>query len=248
MLSSYSSFGVPEVDEILGGGLLPGCSYLLEIEPGSEELAFLVSFLEAGWRQNELCAVVTYDMPHEELIKRLSQFVNVRAKLDSGTFAIMDLWSEAKNDYQLNGPIFMTRNPGDINAMTRMSLELASRTSKRIQDGKFRGLRIATLSVSSMIMNYKFEQTYKWIKTGLDLTRRSNITTLGILSPKMFEETIIAAVEHFHDGIIVLNMKELGDKFQRYIRVKRSPISGFSTMIVPYEIVDNKPRLQKRLD
>jgi KaiC/GvpD/RAD55 family RecA-like ATPase len=247
-LSGYSSFGVTEIDDLLGGGLLPSCSYLLEIEPGSEELAFVASFLDAGWRQQELCAAVTYDMPHQELIKRLSQFVDVKGKLDSGTFAIMDLWSEAKSDYQLNGQIFMTRNPGDINAMTRMSLELANRTSKRIQDEGFRGLRIATISVSSMIMNYKFEPSYKWTKTGLDLTRRLNITTLGILSPKMFDETIVAAFEHFHDGVIVLSMKEVGDRLQRYIRVKRSPISGFSTKIVPYDIVDNRPHLQKQSD
>ena len=247
-MAGYSSIGATEIDDLLGGGLVAGCSYLLEIESGTEELAFIASFLDAGWRHQELCAAVTYDMPHQELIKRLSQLVDVSSKLDSGTFAILDLWTEGERDYQLNGPIFMTRNPGDINAMTRMTLELASRTSKRIQDEKLRGLRIATISLSSMIMNYKFEASYKWIKTGLGLTKRSNITTLGLLDPKMFDDTIVAAFEHFHDGIVVLSMKKLGDRFQRYIRIKRSPISGYSTRIVPYDIVDKRPRLLKQSD
>jgi hypothetical protein len=41
-------------------------------------------------------------------------------------------------------------------------------------------------------------------------------------------------------------MKELGDKFQTYIRIKRSPITGFSTKIVPYDIVDRRAHLLKK--
>jgi KaiC/GvpD/RAD55 family RecA-like ATPase len=96
-----------------------------------------------------------------------------------------------------------------------------------------------------MIMNYKFEPTYKWTRTGLNLTRQANVTALTVLNPKMFDETTVAAFEHLNDGIIVLSMKELSDKFQRYIRIKRSPITGFSTRIVPYDIADKRPRLLK---
>jgi archaellum biogenesis ATPase FlaH len=142
----------------------------------------------------------------------------------------------------------MTSNPSDINTMTRISFELASQIPKRIQDGKFKGVRIVNYSLSSMIMNYKFEPTYKWTKTGLDLARQANVTDLTILNPKMFDETVVAAFEHLNDGIIVLSMKEVGDKFQRYIRVKRSPITGFSTKIVPYDIVGKRPRLLKQPD
>jgi KaiC/GvpD/RAD55 family RecA-like ATPase len=247
-LAGYSSFGISDVDDLLGGGLLPSSSYLLEIEPGVEELAFIAGFLEGGWRQQELCGIVTYDMPHQELINRIGEFVDAKGKLDSGTFVIVDLWTAAKRDYELNGPIFMTSNPSDINTMTRISFELASQIPKRIQDGKFKGVRIVNYSLSSMIMNYKFEPTYKWTKTGLDLARQANVTDLTILNPKMFDETIVAAFEHLNDGIIVLSMKEVGDKFQRFIRVKRSPITGFSTKIVPYDIVGKRPRLLKQSD
>jgi KaiC/GvpD/RAD55 family RecA-like ATPase len=244
-LAGYSSFGISDVDDLLGGGLLTGCSYLLEIEPGTEECAFIASFLEGGWRQRDLCALVTYDMPHEELIKRLTECIDVKGKLDSGALFIVDLWTEAKSD-AWEGPIFMTSNPGGIDTMTRVSFELASQIPRMIQDGNFRGVRVVTYSLSSMIMNYKFEPTYKWTKTGLNLTRQLNITTLTILNPKMFDETTVAAFEHLNDGILVLSMKELRDKFQRYIRIKGSPIAGFSTRIVPYDIVERRPHLLRQ--
>jgi archaellum biogenesis ATPase FlaH len=64
----------------------------------------------------------------------------------------------------------------------------------------------------------------------------------------MFDETTVASFEHLHDGIIVLSMEKLGDRFQRYIRIKKSPVSGFSTKIEPYDIVDNRPHLQRQPD
>lgn len=247
-MAVYSSFGVVEIDDLLGGGLLAGGSYLLEAETGTEELAFIASFLEGGWRQRELCVIATYDMPHEELIKRLAQFVDAREKMDSGALLIVDLWTEAKTDFELVGPIFMIRNPRDFNTMRRVSFELIRQIPERIQKGKFGGIRNVTYSLSSMIMNYKFEPAYKWSEAGLDLARQSNLTTLTMLDPKMFDETVVAAFEHLNDGVIVLSMEKLGDRFHRYLRIKRSPISGFSTMIVPYDIVDKRPHIRRQPD
>jgi KaiC/GvpD/RAD55 family RecA-like ATPase len=247
-VTGYSSFGVGEIDDLLGGGLIPGSSYLLEIESGTEELAFIASFLDAGWRQQELCVVVTYDMPHQEIIKRLKQFVDAGEKMDSGALVIVDMFTDAKADSELSGQVFTTRNPRDFNTMRRISYELANEVPKRIQLGRFGGVRTVTYSLSSMIMNYKFEPSYKWTEAGLDLVRQSNVMTLTILNPKMFDESVVAAFEHLNDGIIVLGMEKLSDRYQRYIRVKRSPISGFVTKIVPYDIVDKRPHLHKQPD
>jgi archaellum biogenesis ATPase FlaH len=93
-------------------------------------------------------------------------------------------------------------------------------------------------------MRYKFESTYKLTKAGIDIIRQANSVVLSVVSPKMFEETVIVAFEHLHDGIITLTMKQSErNKYQRFIRVKKSPISGYSTDEVRYEIVENRPRL-----
>jgi hypothetical protein len=59
----------------------------------------------------------------------------------------------------------------------------------------------------------------------------------------MFDETVVASFEHLFDGILVLTMKKVHSGFQRFIRVKQSPISSFNSDEIPYEIVDNKPNL-----
>jgi KaiC/GvpD/RAD55 family RecA-like ATPase len=247
-LGGHSSFGIADIDELLGGGLIPGKSYLFETEPGTEELAFVASFLDAGWHEQELCVVITSDVPNKELIKRLSQFVDVKEKIDSGSLMIVDLFTDAKDDSDLSGPIYMTPNPRDFNTVRRLSYELADRTPQALEHGMFRGIRYATYSLSSMTKTYRFEPMYKWLEAGLDLARQYNMITLSLLEPKMFDETTVAAFEHLHDGVIALSMEKLGDRFQRYIRVKQSPMSVFSTKIVVYDVINNRPHLQKQPD
>jgi KaiC/GvpD/RAD55 family RecA-like ATPase len=245
-LAGYSNFGSTGIDYLLGGGLLTSGSYLLESEPGTQELAFIASFLDAALHQKELCVIATHDVPHQELIRRLEQYLEVEEKKNLGALLILDLWTEAVDDYELNGPIWTTRNPRDLNTMRRLYFELACQIPQRIKNGNFGGARHVTCSLSSMIMNYKFEPTYKWTEIALDLARRSNVTTLTLFNSKMFDERVAAAFEHLHDGVIVLSMKELAGRFQRYVRIKKSPIPRFSTMIVPYDIVDMRPHLQKQ--
>ena len=247
-MEAYPSFGVAGVDDLLGGGLIPGNSYLLETEPGTEELAFLASYLDAGWRHQEFCVAITSDVPNQELIKRLTPFLVVRQKLDLGYFAIMDLYTEARYDYEPKGPIYLTQNPRDFNAVRRLSYELTSWTQEGLQGRNSTGVRFLILSLSSMIKIYKFEPLYRWIEAGLDIARQGNMISLALLEPKMFDETTVATFEHLHDGIIALSMEKLGDRFQRYVRIKRSPISGFSTKTVLYDIANKRPHLQKQPD
>lgn len=245
-MAGYSIFGSNGIDYLLGGGPVLGNSYLLECESGTQESAFVASFLDEGLHQQELCVIATYDLPHQELIKRLGQYFEAEEKVNSGALLILDLWTEAKDDSDPNGPIWITRNPRDLNATKRLTLEFAHQTARRMESGNFRGTRAVTCSLSSMIMNYKFEPTYRWTEIALDLCRRSSVMSLTLFDSKMFDEKVVAAFEHLCDGVVVLSMKELDGRFQRYVRIKKSPIPRFSTMIVPYDIVDMRPHLQKQ--
>jgi len=240
-MADHASFGVDDIDKLMGGGMPPG-AYLIEVEPGTGELEFLAAFLSEGLRQGNLCGIVTYDMPHEQIIDRLKDLgVSVREALDTGSMVIADLWTEGKYDPERRGPILMTHNVNDPNSVLRLYSDLAEINQARLRSGRFTGSRVAVLSLSSEIMNYKFEPTYKFVKMALNMVRQHKSRSLATLNPKMFDETVVAAFEHLYDGTIVLTMKNVKGRFQKYIRVKESPISGFYTDEVPYEIVGNRP-------
>nr|MDO8132938.1 ATPase domain-containing protein [Candidatus Njordarchaeum guaymaensis] len=243
-MADQMSFGINEVDKLMGGGMLPGNSYLMETGPGTEELAFAAAFLNEGLRQGNVCGILLFDMPHENMISKLADFgVNARKALDSEAMVIADLWSEGKYDPERRGPILLTDNLTDPNSALRLYYDLAELNEKRLRSGKFTGSRLVVYSISSQIMNYKIEATYKLDKIGVNMIRQAKVLSLAVIDPEMFDETVVAAFEHMNDGIIVLTMKEVKGKFQRFFRVKQSPIGGFYTDEVPYEIVDNRPAL-----
>lgn len=238
------SFGIPGIDKLIGGGLLSGSSYLLEVEPGTEELAFIASYFDEGLRQSEVCALVTLDMPHEQMIEKLSSLgVGIREALGSGSMILVDLWGEGKYDPERKSSILMTENVSDPNSVLRIYYDLAMIREAKLKSGRFHGSRIALCSLSSEIMTYKFEPTYKLAKLGLNLVRQGKTVAIQVANPQMFDETVVAAFEHLNDGILVLSMKEVKGRFQRFVRVKQSPIFGFYTDEVPYDIVGNRPYL-----
>jgi KaiC/GvpD/RAD55 family RecA-like ATPase len=243
-MADVVSFGLREIDTLMGGGLPRGSSYLLEVEPGTEELAFIASFLEEGLRHGEVCSLVTSDMPYELMIQKLSNLgVNVKGAMDSGSMVLVDLWDEGKYDPEHKGPVLMTENLGDPNSVVRVYYDLSKMREERLRSGKYDGSRTATCSLSSEIMRYKFEPTYKLAKLRLNAVRRAKAVSLQVTTPRMFDETVVAAFEHISDGILVLSMKEVKGRFQRFVRVKQSPFSGFYTDEVPYDVVRNRPYL-----
>jgi KaiC/GvpD/RAD55 family RecA-like ATPase/predicted hydrocarbon binding protein len=242
-MASYLSSGVKGLDGILGGGMLPG-NYMFEVEPGAEELAFVAAYLDEGLRRGDFCSLVVYDMPHDDIIEKLTNLgLDIRKSLESGSAAVVDLWSEGKYDSEHTGPILMTDNLNDPNSVLRMWYDLSAVHQAKLDTGKYRGIRIATVSISSQVMNYRFEPSYRLDKIGVTMIRKRKALGLSVFTPAMFDATVTAALEHLGDGIIVMSMKEVKGRFQRFIRVKQSPIKGFYTNEVPYDIVDNKPLL-----
>jgi KaiC/GvpD/RAD55 family RecA-like ATPase/predicted hydrocarbon binding protein len=238
------STGDRDLDGMMGGGLLQGNAHLLEVEPGTGEMAFIATFLDDGIRHGELCAVVGYDRPHEDIITRLKEFgFDAEEPLRSGSLLIADLCNEGKYDPDHTGPILMTENLYDPNSMLRLYYDLVQITDKNLKSGKYAGARAVVYSLSSQIMNYKFEAAYKAVKKAIQMARQSYATSITTLNPGMFEETVVAAFEHLFDGTIVLTMKEVKGRFQKFIRVKESPVAEFYSDEVPYEIVDSRPCL-----
>lgn len=246
MVNSLSS-GIGELDKLVGGGFLPGSACLVEAESGTEELAFIAAFLNQGLSEGDICGVLDYDMEHNQIISRLANYqVKMREAMDSGSMVVADLWGEGNYDPEGKGPILLAGNISDPNAVLRIFYDLAKIHEMRVGSGKFNGSRSVIYSLSSQLMRYKFEPTYRVMKAGIDIIRQANSVVLTVLSPKMFDETVIVSFEHLHDGIIVLSARKVEEnKFQRFVRVKQSPISGYCMDDVGYEIIDGRPRIMR---
>jgi KaiC/GvpD/RAD55 family RecA-like ATPase len=68
------STGIPGLDRMLGGGLLPGRPYLLTGGTGSGKTLIGLNFLLEGVRQNEEVLLVAIDEPPGEIIENVRAF------------------------------------------------------------------------------------------------------------------------------------------------------------------------------
>lgn len=244
-MTEIASFGIPELDRLLGGGLVVGSINYMEAERGAQEMSFVAAFLNEGLRQGNFCGIRLYDLPPETLIDRLTEVrVNAREALDSGSMIIADLWGEGEYDAERRGPILRTNNLSDPNSAFRLYLDVEELARRRIESGKSSGLRIVTYSASTVVMNYKFEATYRLTKAARARVRLNKGIQLITFNPRMFDETVVASLEDTCDSIISLTVKEARGRYQRFIRVKQSPIPNYQMDEVPYDIVDGKPMLK----
>jgi hypothetical protein len=89
--SERVSTGVPGLDEMLGGGLIPGRPYVVSGTTGSGKTILAVQFLHQGVKQGERALLVAIDEPPAEIRE------NVRALgWDVGKIRILDVHPAAK--------------------------------------------------------------------------------------------------------------------------------------------------------
>jgi len=246
-MADIVSFGIRELDTLLGGGLTVGSINYLEVEPGTMDLSFVGAFLSEGLRQRNFCGITLYDLPPDVIIDRLTETgVNMQEALDSGSLIIADLYDEGEYDPEQRGPILKTNNLNDPNATLRMYLDLIEEGNRRTQSGRFDGFRIAAYSASTMGMKLRFEDSYKLARAARMQIRKNRITNLTTFNPKMFSGIIVAGVEETCDSIISLTVREVQGKYQRYVRIKQSPITSFKMDQMPYDIINGRPSIRLR--
>jgi predicted hydrocarbon binding protein len=99
------------------------------------------------------------------------------------------------------------------------------------------GLRVAIHGLSSLIRDFGVQSALKFIISQVDFLKRQGAIVMSTINPDTVSHTDLATFEDSSDGIIELTVKEEKMRFQRYIRVKSSPLALFRQERLPYEIV-----------
>jgi Lrp/AsnC family transcriptional regulator for asnA, asnC and gidA len=243
----YMSFGKTEVDDLMGGGIISGSHYILEFEPGTAEMSFLASYLNQGLKQSEICVLVLYDKPCDYFVEELEELkVPVREALSSGSMLIADFYRSGKYEPDNRGPILSTDDPSNPSSVIRLLQDQGNIIRRELATGKFRGARGVQCSLSGQLMTHKFEATYKLTKAALEISRENfrfdnafSHSLLFALNCRVADQNTVARFEQLCDGVIVLSVKEVDGRFQRFLRIKQSPLLNFCQDEIPYDIVGN---------
>ncbi|MEM2740440.1 MAG: ATPase domain-containing protein, partial [Candidatus Bathyarchaeia archaeon] len=204
--------GVPGMNEILHGGLPRGLTVLLSGGPGTGKSIFAYQFLYRGLRQGEPGVLLEFEDYPARVRMNMSMFGwDVKPYEDGRVFAIVDCFTGGVGE-SAKKERYTVKDPSEVS-----SLLDALRTA--IRDVKAGRVVIDSISTLYLIKSEDFRQTIIHIKRLL--------VSLGCTSLLLWQKGVAdrnlptTYVEHIADGVIKLDLEDIGEGYRRILTVPK---------------------------
>jgi KaiC/GvpD/RAD55 family RecA-like ATPase/predicted hydrocarbon binding protein len=229
--------GIPELDRLLGGGFIKGKAYLLESVTGAKPRFLISAFCKQGYQDEELCKIDSFDYSYSEVLEDLknSGFYTEKAASEN-KLLILDFAEDLICGSKVSGPFLTTRSQ-EVDMQRYENLRNVAWEEVTRLKARTKGLRVIVHSLTSLIRNFGLQDAIRFSIAQTAFLKRQGGVLLSTLNPETVSPSDLAIIEETFDGIIELTINEEKLKFQRYIRVKDSPIPLFRQEKLPYEIV-----------
>ncbi|HTT16132.1 MAG TPA: ATPase domain-containing protein [Thermoplasmata archaeon] len=230
-LAPRASTGVPGLDRMLGGGVIPGRPYLVTGGNGAGKTLLALSFLLEGLRLGEEVLLVAADEPPSEIVENVRSFgwdLSPVQTLDANpggrgfkrTAAVQEIrtMTDMKTMRALTDET--VRGGADIEGITIQSIHLKLR--QQMADRPFR--RVVVDSMTSIrryavkgAADSQAERTE--IQSLLRFLAERQATTLITATPS--NPAVLTPEEVLTRGEILLTRKWIGDRSVRQIKIVR---------------------------
>ena len=225
------SSGVPGLDRMLGGGLVPGRPYLVTGGNGSGKTLLGLSFLREGLRLGEEVLLVAADEPPNEIVENVRAFgwdlsriqtldANPGGRAFKRTAAVQEIRTMTDLKSMRDLADESARPSPDSDAITIQSIHLklrqqmAGRPFRRVLVDSMTSIRRFAVKAST---DPQAERTE--IQSLLRFLAERRATTLITSSPS--DPGVLTAEEVLTRGEILLTRKWIGDRSVRQIKIVR---------------------------
>lgn len=229
-----AKFGLPVLDEALGGGVPRGYVLLLEEDTGLSS-DVLVTFFIAGGLQNEENVFVLntdYSMASiKDLLK--SQGIEASQFIEDGRLAIINSFGI---DESTSEKTYATiHNVSDIREIHSAMKEYSEKNKSL---GRFRGI---VDSLSTIIISAEDPKSiYAFVRGQVILQKRCGGILLLTLHSKAHSNRLVAALEHVVDGVIELRKERYYRDWRSILQIKKLIGREFSTREYSYVVREGK--------
>ncbi|NJE42180.1 gas vesicle protein GvpD [Thermococcus sp. GR6] len=220
MESARISTGIPGLDAMLNGGLIPGRTYLVKGAPGTGKTTLAMHFAMAGIANGENVLYVTLEEPADNL---RADMTKMGFNLRDPRFTLIDATPAAERYVLVDD--FFESFAKNIERMTEaIKQQLRTRHYTRIILDPITMLKLtATKEIEYRRAFLTFIKTMMRMKTTVLLTSELQRTDI--------EEYLVS-------GVIELKAFEIDGRLSRGIKITKFRGSGFDGTIRPYEITD----------
>jgi len=221
--------GIPGMDEILHGGIPKRNVVLLSGGPGTGKSIFGQQYIYHGLLNGEPGVFVALEEHPVQVRINMSQFGwDVRKYEERGLFAMVDAFTGGIGE-AAKRERYVVRDPTDV-------MNLVDVLKEAIRDvGAVRGVidSVSTLYLTKPAVARNIVMQLKRVLSGLGVTSilvsQVSVTERGFGGP---------GVEHAADGIIRLDLDEIGGELKRSLIVWKMRGTSHSMRRHPFEITD----------
>ncbi len=221
------STGIPQVDEMLVGGIPQGFLVAVVGEPGCGKTIFCLSFINAGLLNDEKGIYVTTEESRDSIINQAEQFnFKFKKALSSGHLYIIDALFLGKNNrYSLKSL--------DIEELVEKIISIKKEIGREHVRLVIDSLSAFWLDKPAMARRYSY-----FIKKVLS---QWNFTTLATSQYAIStSEAFGWGIEHIADGIIRFRRSIRGGVLRRYIMIEKMRQTPHDLRMYEIQIVDGR--------
>jgi KaiC/GvpD/RAD55 family RecA-like ATPase len=225
------SSGIPDLDLLLGGGFMRDSPVLLLTETGTMGELLPLQIVNHRIQEGDYGFILDLDFPSVRIREWFKSFNwNLQSFEDEGRLFIVDGFT---NLYSLlsTEEKYVIENPRDLIYLDSYLYDMNSLIAK------YKNRLFGVLFLSNVFLT-KGQQLDKII----NLVYKNRITlsqfgaSIFVFDRGMLDEKTLSTLEHAFDYVIELKITEQDKRFQKYLRVIKSPLISYVSDLVPYEV------------
>jgi len=214
------STGVPGLDEMLRGGLLPGRVYLVKGEPGTGKTTLAMHFAMAGVLNGEDVLYLTLEEPAENIRE---DFGRMEFPVSDPHFMLIDATPSVEKYVLLED--FFDTFAKNLEKLTNAIIE-------RSREVRYSRIVVDPITMLKIASSHEFDYRRAFLAFVKSMMRLK----ATVLITSEVERTDIE--EYLVSGVIELRAIEVDNRLMRTIRIRKFRGSDFDHVVRKFELTD----------
>ncbi|MFB0563801.1 MAG: ATPase domain-containing protein [Candidatus Lokiarchaeia archaeon] len=234
--------GLRDLDLLLGGGFIRDSPVLLLTETGTMGELLPLQIINHRVQEGDFGFILDLDFPPVRIREWFKSFNwNLKNFEDEGRLFIVDGFTNLYGRLTTEEK-YVIENPRDIIHLDSYIYNMTPLIEN------YKNKLFGVLFLSNIFLT-KGQQIDKIIN--LVYKNRINLSQYGLsvflFDKGMMDEKTLSSLEHAFDYIIELKVAEQEKRFQKYLRVTKSPLINYVSDMVPYEVVPSGISLRSEI-
>ena len=228
--SQTCKFGLPSLDEVLGGGIPRGQTWLIEDQIGTDYNPLVISFLANGLQSSDYIYLLSTEQNFEYYKARFQAFgINPVMQIQANRLKFIDAFTgnyqvglnmNTGGDYSSGYTQQPFGSPGGFDTMGAPDIsetieyisdltqpreinEAVRRSLLHVKEGPTIGIRGVVLSLSSIIhASENFKEVFTFIQNRRAMDNVNKMSSIITIHADAHEPILLRGIEHEMDGVL----------------------------------------------